>query len=269
MIVHCQHPPALEKFRAALSSVVRSADQSQHRVANRAGIQPTTLSDYLSGRRLPKDSAVVEKLYSAAAHYAAKAGTLVPSSPEELAVLYASAWHERHPGPGPVRPPAPDNAPVLGHQPTSGAADLRASANIFQQQPTPAALSARHEVPVPLCQGDRQGRHAPQRTVRHPGFWAAEISEVRRCFEEDRQWDAYMLLSGAGAALAPELLPEAIAACQQAGLGEAAETLLWAAAQRRTDEVLDIAGALAAARMYRELETLHAARPKTSRAAPL
>ncbi|MGW1979289.1 hypothetical protein [Streptomyces sp. NPDC001889] len=242
------------QFRRALKHVVKSCGLTQERIASRAGVPATTFSGYLTGYRLPKEAASLTCVYAVMEEHAAKSHHVLPWSLEDLERLRSQALLERcgaHSG---------DGAPRVGEapgKPQSPVAELpaplrRARTRLMRQR---VRLYGRRrivrprevpvKVPVPPQQGDRHVSFGAQ-----GDGWVPETEEVLGHFAAGRDWDAYMVLRNTASTASAHEIPEIVSACRSAGMEDAVEIVLRAAAQRDTRAVLNITAALHERRQF-------------------
>ncbi|GLF93514.1 hypothetical protein [Streptomyces yaizuensis] len=262
--------PAQAAFRSALRAVIKASGQAQCRVAQRSGLPETTLSGHLTGHRLPQSPEEPGQVYAAAEEYAARAGRTLPFTAAELKGLWEQARLEQH-GLGAAVPRTSAGQPSRAQRSACENSStrrrrIRQRVRIYARRRTPSRPLATAAVPVPRAEGDRltaPSAPLPPQSSAVPGKWQAEAAEVGRHLAAGREWDAFMVLRNTGSTVPAHEFPGVVSSCRAAGLPEAAEILLRAAAERETQAVLNIAAAMHDHQQYEDMGLMLAAARST------
>ncbi|MFC8074669.1 helix-turn-helix domain-containing protein [Streptomyces sp. NPDC057307] len=218
---------------------------SQKAIAGKCGIAETTLSEYLSAARFPSEP-TLSSLWNLMPDSMSVRRRPIPRTRAELADLHAKAdlarrlrrAKDRARARGEaVESPAPRPAPLRirnrcqkRHLRGQSVAAPAGSAAI-------AAAGPEDVLPVPRVEGDRQHTKAAEST------WAG-IEELRRHLLAGRKSAAMTILSNAARAVDAKDVRNAVSACREAGLVDAAHAVLTNAGLREPEMVLSIVGSL-------------------------
>lgn len=217
--------------------------ESQAEISRLLHIDPATLSGYLHARRTPASSRILDRLYDLAEKSVAEAGgASMPASRADLMHAYEQA-RVRH-----------CDCCRIGYPPERGrlTARQRPAGRNFQRLlrgSLPAEREARRRLPVPLLVGDRQPNSRPYPT------WAP-LEELARYLREGREGDARVLLEYAGGVLPVDEVPSVVTVCREAGLDQAADTVLHHAGQREKGAVLRLTRQLLSEQRYEDADLL-------------
>lgn len=235
-----------EAMRAMCECVVEHLG-SQKAIAEKMGINPTALSEYLSATRFPSEP-TLSSLWS-----------LMPdgTSRAELALLHAKADAARRLRRSLARAQAGDAAEVMSVHTRPRPAPLiirnRCQKRFLRNPAVSAAAAARAAnaperqvvLPVPPAEGDRQHPPAPEPT------WTG-LEEVRQHLKAGRESAAMTILSNAAHAADAIAVRNVVTACRNAGLDEAAHAVLTNASHRAPEIVLGIVGSLHEAKNFED-----------------
>lgn len=229
----------------AMCARIREDLGSQKAIAERCGIAETALSEYLSAARFPSEP-TLSSLWNLLPDSMSARRRPIPRTRAELTGLHAKADLVRR-----LRR-STDRARANGETaetPASRPAPLRirnrCQKRHLRGQPVAApvvsaviaAAGPEHVLPVPRVEGDRQHIKAAEST------WAG-LDELKRHLAAGRKSAALTILSNAARAVNAEDVRNAVSACRQAGLGDAAHAVLTNAGLREPEMVLSIVGSL-------------------------
>ncbi|WP_221355825.1 helix-turn-helix domain-containing protein [Streptomyces beigongshangae] len=203
-----------EAFTAALRLALAAADRTQGRIAEKAGIAASTMSCYVTGRRVP-GLENLESIYKALeADVVAQGGELPHSLPYLLDLRLDAALEKRF----------PETLAKAPHEAEPAIPDASES--------SPAEQTV---APVPSSEGDRRNS-----VTSH----AADIAAYGRHLAAGRVRDAHFHAWAMGSRLPSNEFPLAVASYRRSGAEEAVETMLNAAADRDVQASINIAAAL-------------------------
>ncbi|MFH8463917.1 hypothetical protein [Streptomyces sp. NPDC017991] len=203
-----------EMFTAALRLTLAAADRTQGRVAEKAGIATSSMSCYVTGRRVPR-LGKLESIYKALEAEAVDQGFDLPYSLADLLDLRAGAELEKR---------APEATATVLHEVESVIRDL-----------VEAPPGEQTVAPVTPHEGDRRNSVTPH---------AADIAAYGRHLAAGRVRDAHFHAWVMGSRLPSNEFPLAVASYRRTGAEEAVETMLNAAADRDVQASINIAAAL-------------------------
>ncbi|MFD3325734.1 hypothetical protein [Streptomyces sp. NPDC058701] len=230
-----------------LRRVRECSDRTQADIASRAFLVASSLSNHLNGGRIPEES-LLKAFYATVQGDASTHGTQLPCTLPELLELRHLA-RIQHCG-CPTHPVSAPSSAVHGDDPPASVAvpirtapsrrfrrrRLTARYRALSRSPL-SAVPAGSQVPVPPAEGDRH------RTELSGATWT-ELETLTRFLAEGRNRDAGFLLWRAGKTLSTDQVIEAVASCRDAGLNEAAESLLAGVSERADRQaVLNITAA--------------------------
>lgn len=236
------------------------SEQTQADIASRAFLVASSLSNHLNGGRIPEES-LLKAFYATVQDDASVHGTHLPCTLPELLELRHLARIQHcgcptHPAGAPSPAGHGDDPPASVPVPVRTAPSRRfrrrrlAARYRALSRSRLAAAPAGSQVPVPPAEGDRH------RTELSGAAWT-ELETLTRFLAEGRNRDAGFLLWRAGRTLGTHQVIEAVASCRDAGLNEAAESLL-AGVSERVDRqaVLNITAAFQDAGRRRDVDFL-------------
>lgn len=229
----------------AMCARIREDLGSQKAIAGKCGIGETALSEYLSAARFPSEPTLSSLWNLMPDSLSARHGA-VPRTRAELTDLHAKADVARRLRRAKERARA---SGATAESPTPKPAPLRirnrCQKRYLRARPVaPSAVSAatatpgpESVLPVPRVEGDRQHVKAAQPT------WAG-LEELKRHLTAGRMSAAMTILSNAARAEDATDVRNAVSACRQAGLSDAAHAVLTNAGLREPEMVLSIVGSL-------------------------
>ncbi|MFD7789559.1 hypothetical protein ACFV4Q_41760 [Streptomyces nojiriensis] len=218
-------------------------NQTQAEIATQAFLVASSLSNHLNGGRIPEES-LLSAFFTAVQAHASEQGTELPCTLAELLELRRRARihhcdclsHSasvQPPGGFACDPPASTLALVRATRLTTRSGAHSGS--------TAHAVPPETKVPVPPAEGDRP------RAGLSSAAWT-ELETVTRFLADGRHRDAGFLLWRAGRTLSMRQIIDAVTSCREAGLHEAAESVLAGVSERADRQaVLNITAALQAA----------------------
>lgn len=241
--------------------------RTQAGIAAKGFLVPSSLSNHLNGGRIPEDS-LLRSFFTAVEADASTAGTELPCTLAELLELRRLARVQHcgcpsHPAPGQLAEgPAADDSPAsappgirAAHRSHSRKLRRISRARTLSRSALPGAVNE-SKVPVPPFQGDR-----PRAEL--SGVAWTEVETVARFLAEGRNRDAGFLLWRAGRTLDAQQVMNAVASCRNAGLDDAAESVLTSVSERADRQaVLNITAALQGAGRHRDVGFLLSAAVK-------
>lgn len=221
--------------------------RTQAGIAAQAFLVASSLSNHLNGGRIPEES-LLGSFFTAVQADASQQGTELPCTLAELLELRRLARIQHCDClPHSASMTSPEGA--AGDPPASTLAPVRASRSLHSRSRRLTARSrssarsagltglSEGKVPVPPVEGDRP------RTGLSSAAWT-ELETVTRFLAEGRSRDAGFLLWRAGKTLSAPQVIEAVASCRDAGLNEAAESVLAGVSERADRQaVLNITAA--------------------------
>ncbi|MFI1285530.1 hypothetical protein ACH4U5_33055 [Streptomyces sp. NPDC020858] len=235
-------------------------NRTQAGIAAQAFLVASSLSNHLNGGRIPEES-LLKAFFAAIQADASQLGTELPCTLEELLELRRLARIQHcdclphsasvtSSGEAAGDLPAFTLAPVRATRPLrSRSRHLSARSGAFACS-SGLAVPSGSRVPVPPAEGDRP------RAGLSSAAWT-ELETVTRFLAEGRSRDAGFLLWRAGKTLSASQVIEAVASCRDAGLDEAAESVLAGVSERADRQaVLNITAAFQGAGRHQDVRFL-------------
>ncbi|MER6257787.1 hypothetical protein ABT224_41370 [Streptomyces sp. NPDC001584] len=241
-------------------------NRTQAEIAAQAFLVASSLSNHLNGGRIPEES-LLGAFFTAVQADASEQGTELPCTLAELLELRRRARIQhcdcrshsasvRPSGGSAGEPPASTLAPARTTRRLRSRAHLLTTRSRAHTRSAAHTVQPENKVPVPPAKGDRP------RTGLSSAAWT-ELETVTRFLAEGRHRDAGFLLWRAGKTLSARQIIEAVASCREAGLHEAAESVLAGVSERADRQaVLNITAALQAAGRHQDVGFLLSAASK-------
>ncbi|MFF7688002.1 hypothetical protein ACFZB6_17795 [Streptomyces syringium] len=270
-------PPAHRALVHVLRDLRLRIDAPLERIAKELNSSSTTLSKWLGAKTLPKDPAIVLDFRTLAITKAGAQGHFEVPSSDELRWLLEQAHAEAKTLCVNCRSATSSHpAQPMGHGASKAAVahaakherHKYAESSLHPRKPAPTHLvkpsrrpSFRHQklrlslvsgqgvAPVPPQLGDRRCHEAAE--VGWPG-----LHEVAVHFDRGRAHDGVSLVQHLVPTMTVQELSVAVAACRSIGLGDAADTMLKAAARRDSRAVLHIVSMLNQERRHTDIDVL-------------
>lgn len=231
--------------------------RTQAEIAAQAFLVASSLSNHLNGGRIPEES-LLGAFFTAVQADASQQGTELPCTLAELLELRRRARIQhcdclphsasQQPSRGSAGdPPASTLTPVRAARRLRSRAHRLTTRSRAHASSTAHAVPPETKVPVPPAEGDRP------RTGLSGAAWT-ELETVTRFLADGRNRDAGFLLWRAGKTLSARQIIDAVASCREAGLHEAAESVLAGVSERADRQaVLNITAALQAAGRHQDV----------------